>query len=123
LYFLNTNSLNAGKLEGGAGLAPAHNIIPSGSNSRVLKKAFLAFFNCGLSEINSYKPFKLLELKICAIWRYFRVPLRSVFFQHASKKQIISAFFPADTECYHPSLLQSSFASANTVPTVKEGKE
>jgi hypothetical protein len=46
--------------------------------SRVLKKAFLAFFNDGLHEMNSRKPLKLLDSKICAIWRYFHVPLKTL---------------------------------------------
>ena len=54
----------------------------------VLKKAFLAFFNYGLHERRKRRPLKLLELKFCAIWRYFHVPLRRAFYQHSSNSGI-----------------------------------
>jgi len=71
------------------GLAPVGRLMRLTLYSRVLKKAFLVFFNYGLSEVNSYNPFKLLDLKICAIWRYFPVPLSSVLQKHASRACLI----------------------------------
>ena len=52
---------------------------------RVLKKAFLSFFNDGLPVNTSGTPLKLFDWKICAIWGYIHPPRRSALYHHASR--------------------------------------
>ena len=73
-------------------------------SSRALKKAFLAFFNYGLPEMNSRQTFQIAWLTACAIWRHLPVPLRSMFFQHASAPTM-TVFFLAAVLWIFPSAL------------------
>jgi len=52
-----------------------------------LKKAFLAFFNYGLPEVNSSKPLKLFDLKSLRSFGGTSMELtRSVLNKHAAKR-------------------------------------
>ncbi len=81
-------------------------------SSRVLKKSFPAFFNYGLPEMNSRQAFQIAWLTACAIRRHLHVPLRSMFFQHASKPTL-TVFLLAAVLWIFPSTLPGTEPGVN----------